>query len=103
MDEEIQRLGGNIQLSGFRGIDSSSMTVLKKIIGNYAKRISELCKKMETLHVTLKPVHQREKSEIYEVYAKVVDNGKVFASSSSDRNLFVAVDDALKKIVSEMD
>ena len=103
MDNETARLGGNIQLTGFRDIDSPSMTVLKKIIGNYARRIAELTKKLETLHITLKPVHEREKSEKYEVHAKIIDDGKVYASEITDRNLFVAVDSVLKKIVNEMD
>ena len=103
MDDESVQLGGNIQLTGFRVIDSSSMIVIKKIVGNYTKRISDLAKRLETLHVTLKPIHQREKSEIYEVYAKAIDDGKVYASETTNRNLFVAVDDALKKIVNEMD
>ena len=96
-------LGGNIQLSGFRDIDGSSMVVLKKIIGNHTRRISELTKRMESLHITLKSVHEREKSEKYEVHAKVVDDGKVRASEATDRNLFVAVDDVLKKLVNELD
>ena len=103
MDDESVKLGGNIQLTGFREIDGSSMIVLKKIIGNHARRISEMSKKMENLHVTLKQIHQREKSEKYEVHAKLLDNGKVYASESVDRNLFVAVDDVLKKLVSELD
>ena len=103
MDEESVNLGGNIQLTGFRDIDSSSMIVLKKIIGNYAKRIAELTKKLETLHITLKPVHQREKSEKYEVHAMIVDDGKVYASEITERNLFVAIDSVLKKIVNELD
>ena len=102
MSDDIA-LGGNIQLTGFRDIDSSSMIVLKKIIGNHARRISELTKKMEILHITLKPVHQREKSEKYEVHAMIVDDGKVFASEITERNLFVAVDTVLKKIVNELD
>ena len=102
MDDDV-RLGGNIQLTGFREIDSSSMIVIKKIVGNYAKRIAELTKKLQTLHITLKPVHEREKSEKYEIHAKVVDDGKVYASETTNRNLFVAVDDVLKKIVSELD
>ena len=93
----------NIELTGFRDLDDSSMAVLQKIIGNHAKRISELTKKMSTLHITLKPVHEREKSEKYEVHAKVVDGGKVYASEVTDRNLFAAVDSVLKKIVNELD
>jgi len=103
MNDESRKLGGNIELSGFRDIDESSMIVLKKIIGSHAKRISELAKKMDTLHITLKPVHEREKSEKYEVHAKVVDGGKVYASETTDRNLFVAVDVVLKKVANELD
>jgi|SRR3989344_192605 len=102
MTDDMQ-LGGNIQLSGFREIDGSSMIVLKKIIGNHARRITELAKKMETLHVTLKPIHEREKSEKYEVHGRVLDDGKMYTSEVVDRNLFVAVDSVLKKIVNEMD
>lgn len=93
----------NIQLAGFRDVDSSSMIVVRKIVNNYARRISELTEKLEVLKVTLKPVHEREKSEKYELHAKLVDNGKVYASEMTDRNLFVAVDTVLSKLVSEMD
>ena len=103
MEDESIKLGGNIHLTGFRAIDGSSMVVLKKIIGNYAKRISELTKKLEVLHITLKSVHEREKSEKYEVHAKIIDDGKVYASEVTDRNLFVAIDIVLKKIVNELD
>ena len=101
MDNESFKLGGSIELSGFRDIDSSSMIVLKKIIGNHARRIAELTKKLEVLHITLKPIHEREKSEKYEVHVKLIDNGKVFASEAIGRNLFVVIDAALKKIVNE--
>ena len=102
MDESNIK-GGNIELSGFRDIDISSMAVVNKLVGNHAKRIAELTKKLVKLHLTLKPVHEREKSEKYEVHAKVVDDGKVYASEVTDRNLFVAVDSVLKKIVNELD
>lgn len=103
LDYQGIKLGGNIELTGFRIIDSSSMIVLKKIIGNYAKRIGELTKKLENIHITLKPIHEREKSEKYEVHAKVIDNGKVYVSETIDRNLFIAVDNVLKKLVNELD
>lgn len=102
MDKSI-KLGGDIQLTGFRDLDSSSMDVLKKIIASHAKRIGELAKRLEILHITLKPVHEREKSEKYEVHAKIIDDGKVYASEITDRNLFAAIDNVLKKIVNEMD
>ena len=102
MDDEQIKLGGNIQLTGFKIIDGSSMIVLKKIVGNYAKRISEITKKFEMLHITLKPIHEREKSQKYEIHAKVIDDGKVYASETTERNLFVAIDSTLKKIVNEL-
>ena len=100
--DDIMQLGGNIDLSGFREIDSVFMIVLKKIVGNYAKRMSELSKNFEKLSLTMKPVHQTEKSELYEIHAKLMDNGKLFVSEVTERNLFVAVDNALKKVINEI-
>ena len=100
--DDIVELGGNIQLAGFRDIDGASMVVLKKIIGNYVRKMSDIAKKFESLHVTMKPVHETEKSEKYEIHAKLLDNGKPFVSEVVERNLFVAVDNALKKIVNEL-
>lgn len=96
------QLGGNIALSGFKDIDSASMVVLKKIVGNYARKMSEHSGKFESLHITMKPVHATEKSEKYEIHAKLIDNGKPFVSEVVERNLFVAVDNALKKIMKEL-
>ena len=103
MVEETIKPTGNVQLAGFSDIDSSTMSILNKNIGNHAKRIAELTKKMELLHITLKPVHEREKGGKYEVHAKVIDDGKVYASKTTERNLFVAVDSVLKKIENELD
>jgi len=100
--DDIMQLGGSIELSGFRGIDGSSMVVLKKIVGNYAKRMSEIAEKFEKLSLIMKPVHETEKSELYEIHAKLLNNGKLVVSEVTERNLFVAVDNALKKIISEL-
>ncbi|MBI2541230.1 HPF/RaiA family ribosome-associated protein [Candidatus Woesearchaeota archaeon] len=93
----------NVQLAGFRDVDSSSMDVLRKVISTHSKRLSELAKKIDAIHITLKPIHEREKSEKYEVHAKIIDNGKAYVSKATDRSLFTAVDDALKKLVNELD
>ena len=39
--EEILQLGGNIELAGFKELDRDSMVVLKKIVGNYAKKFAK--------------------------------------------------------------
>ena len=102
MEEETLALGGNISLTGFREIDRAQMVVLKKIVGTYGKKYSEICNKFESLHVTMKPVHETEKSKIFEIHAKCMDNGKPITSTSTDRNLFVAISDALRKLESEI-
>lgn len=99
MDEIEQK----ISLSGFKDIDSVTFPMVNKIVRTHAARINELAKNMENIHITLKPVHQREKSEKYEVHAKVIDDGKVYVSKVTERNLLAALDKALNKVIHEMD
>ena len=96
--EETLELGGNIELSGFQSLDRDSMIILKKIVGNYAKKFSETCKKFEKLSLKMKLVHAKEKSEKYELRGMVVDGGKQYNTEITDRNLFFAVDKVFKKI-----
>jgi|TARA_B100001964_G_scaffold228599_1_gene279931 ribosome-associated translation inhibitor RaiA len=96
------QLGGNIELSGFKDLDGSSMVVLKKIIGNYGRRMSDISDKFESLKITMKPVHETEKSEKYEIHAQLMNDGKPFVSEVVERNLFIAIDSALKKIESQL-
>ncbi len=95
--------GFNLALAGFRNIDSSSMEIVRNNIDKHMKRIAELTKKIENLHITLKTVHEREKSEKYDIRVKLNDNGKIYAAHSNDRNLFVAIDMALEKLIHELD
>ncbi len=92
------QLGGNIELSGFSSLEGGAMIVLKKIVGNYARKMSDHSKNFEKLVVTMKTVHDNQ----FELRAKLVDNGKPVNSSVTERNVFVAVDSALKKIMSEI-
>ena len=96
-------LGGNIQLTGFSELDGGQMIVLKKIVGNYARKFSDKSSSFQALSLTMKKVHERETSQMYEVNAKLMDNGQPIVSEITDRNLFVAVDTVLKKIESSMD
>jgi len=101
MDETLQ-LGGNIELTGFSEMEKGVMIILKKIVGNYARRMSDRADNFEKLSLHVKKVHAKEKGEIYELHAKMLDNGKPFTSTVEDRNLFVAIDNSLKKIVNQM-
>ena len=100
---ENNKLKANIELNGFREIDSSSMEMVRKNVDNHVRRLLELCKNMENLHVTLKKLHQREKSEIYNIHARLRDGGKIYVSHSEDRNLLIALDKALEKLANELD
>ena len=91
-----------IELSGFKDIDSSSRDIVKTNVERHAKKISTVAKNFQNLHITLKTLHQREKSEIYDIHARLKDNGKFFVSHVSDRNLFAAVDLALEKLLHEL-
>ena len=102
-NQDFLQLGGNIRLTGFSVLDGAQMVVVKKIVGNYAKRLSEICDKFESLSLTMKPVHETEASRIYEMHAKCVDNGKPIASQADDRNLFVALDSSLKKVINSIE
>ena len=93
-------LGGNIQLTGFSDLDGGKMIVLKKIVGNYAKKLCERCTKFEGLSITMKPVHETDSGKIYELHAKLMNDGNPIIGEISDKNLFVAIDKALKKVES---
>ncbi len=101
IDDKIN-LGGSIELSGFRELDGGAMIILKKIVGNWARRFSDKTEGFEKLSMTVKTAHKTEKGEIYELHCKVINKGNVTGSSSENRNLFMAVDDALKKAMNEM-
>ncbi|MBW2996160.1 hypothetical protein KY332_02535 [Candidatus Woesearchaeota archaeon] len=98
MEEEVLQLGGNIELSGFSSLEGGAMIVLKKIIGNYARKMSDKVNNFEKLSITMKTVHGNQ----FETHAKLMDNGKPVNSSVTERNVFVAVDTALKKIMNEI-
>jgi len=74
------------------------MIVLKKIVGNYARKFSERLSNFEQLSITMKTVHDTEKNRQFEINGKVMENGKPITAEIVDRNLFVAVDGVLKKI-----
>ncbi len=103
MTSDSMELGGNIELSGFKDMDGATMIVLKKIVGTYAKKFSEMCKNFQKLAVISKAVHEREKSEKYEIHVRVIDNGTPYNANVTDFNLFFALDSGLKKVEHEIE
>lgn len=100
--DDLIKLGGSIELTGFKEFDGATMIVLKKIIGNYARKLSDFSKDFKSLHVHVKTIHEREKSEKYEIKAQCKAD-KVYPAEATERNLFFAVDKVLKKILASME
>ncbi|MBU0615168.1 MAG: hypothetical protein KJ601_03685 [Nanoarchaeota archaeon] len=95
---DILDLGGNIELSGFSGLQPAELDVVKKIVGNHAKRISDVCTNFEKLSIYMKTVHSTEASKKFEIHAKLLDNGKHSTTEVVDRSIFAGIDSALTKI-----
>jgi len=93
-------LGGNIELVGFKGIDGGSMVILKKMIGNHVRKMSDTAENFEKITVTMKKVGSGNNK--FEIQAKMIDNGKPYASEITDFNLFFTVDKALRQIQNQI-
>jgi hypothetical protein len=96
--EDDMELGGKISLSGFKEVKPAELIVAKKLIGGYARKFSDSLSNYESLHIYLKAVHKTPGSEKYEIHGKLLFNGQLKVSEIVDRNLFVAIDNVLKKL-----
>ncbi len=102
-EDDTLELGGHIELSGFKDLIPGSMTIIKKIVGTYAKKYGDLVDNFEKLQLHCKPIHKTtEEAKYFHLDAKVIYAGKVVTSKTEDRNIFTAIDDALKKIEAEL-
>ena len=102
MGDTTIELGGNITLAGFKDLDHAELIVVKKMIGSYARKMSESVEGFENLNLTLKDVHKTPKSQKFEIHSKLSAKGKPVTSEVIDRNLFVAIDSSLKKILASI-
>ena len=85
----------NIRLIGF-SLEPVDMIVVKKIVGNYAKKISKNVTYQE-LKINLKQT-QKNKSFLHEINVKVRAGGNVLVASSTNNNLYAALSEALDKV-----
>lgn len=93
----VIELGGNIRLSGFKELEPAMLIVVKKMVGNYTKKISERVKDFQDININLKKVHEKN----HEIQIKL-NADKIYNSEVADYNLFFALDKALGKIMSEV-
>lgn len=93
-------LGGNITLTGFQDRDYAELIVVKKIVGRYARQISDQHAAFEQLAVTLERTPQTD--DAFEMRASTVIKGNRVEAGSSEANLFIALDAALKELVGRL-
>lgn len=94
-----QELGGNILLSGFN-LDGEEMVVVRKMVGNYARKIRHVSN-YDELKLTMK-VHKKDKNEHFELHALVSFGGKEIIAKGEGLNPFTLIDNVMKKILQEV-
>ncbi|HJX05167.1 MAG TPA: hypothetical protein VJ461_00480 [Candidatus Nanoarchaeia archaeon] len=93
-------LGGHITLVGFREVDRAELVVVKKIVGSYTRKLSDTVPGFERIALTLKPIHKTDEGHPkFELHAKAIVSGKPVTAEVVERNLFVGLDDVLKKVL----
>ncbi len=93
------QLGERIQLSNFEELQPGELTILKKMIGNHANKFNEFKK----LHLTLKEVHKKEKSQKYQVNALLEIDNKMYESESTHYNLFFTINEVLDRLKKQVE
>lgn len=88
-------LGGNIFLENFEEVESGKMIVVKKVVGNYTKNISEKSKDFKKITISLK------KESNFEIEVKVETDKEIISIAKED-NLFFALDRALSEVLSKV-
>jgi len=101
--EEMINLGEHIELTGARELDRGEVVVLKKMIGNYIKKISEQKEGFEKFKVTIKKVHETERNRKFQVHGKMIVNGHIYSAEITDFNLFFALNSIFSKIEKEIE
>lgn len=92
MVEDVIELGGNITLIGFKELGPAKLMVIKKMVGNYARKIQEK-NEFNNLSLTLK---DKTKNEL-EATLKINDKSNI--SREETANLFFSIDKVLSKFL----
>ena len=84
------KLGGNIVLDGCDGLEPATLIVLKKMVGNYARKISEKAT-FEELRIILS-----NNDNMYKLEALLKTKEGETSKAGEDNNLFFALNNALR-------
>lgn len=89
-------LGGNIALVGFESRDFAELIVVKKVVGQYARRMSDAAP-LSRLEVELV-----SEPGALEVSCRARVGERTVDARSAGTNLFVVLDDALKLLSGQL-
>lgn len=95
-------LGGNITLVGFKELGYAELVVVKKVVGNYARKISDRFP-IDELKIHVKPIHQTtDEVTKFELKTELLTEGKHYHSDLVEHNIFIGLDKSMKKISSQL-
>lgn len=90
--ENVLKLGDFIELVGFDNVDGGSMIIIKKMIGNSIKELSERVRDFERFSVHL------VQSGGFAMHGVMTVGGREIEAESKGSNLFIVMDGLLKSI-----
>ena len=90
-------LGNSIELIDFKDIGRDRFVVIKKVVGNFVKKLQDRNSGFEKLSLHLKNIHGSE----HEIIGKMISSGKTYHSEVINYNLFYALNEILKKLEAE--
>jgi len=91
-------LTDKLELSGFKNVDAASMIMVRRVVDGSLKKFNDNVDGFEKLKFTLKEVHGTEMSVKYQIIANIVIRNTVESVETIDRNIFFAIDSAVKKL-----
>ena len=93
-------LGGNIALVGFEALDSAELVIVKKMVGNYVRKMSNYGDYQE-MKIQLQQ-HPHGKSFKHELSAFAIFKEGRFNSNANEWNLYNALSQVCEKILEEL-
>jgi len=86
-------LGGNIELINFEDVEPGKLVVIKKIVGNFTKQVSDSQQGFEKITVELVD------KENNTIKGTLTIEGKTSIEEAADDNLFFALNSMLNKLL----
>ncbi len=95
------KLKGNIALVGFDSLEPSEMIIVKKIVGNYVKRMGNVAN-YEEMKLVLQQ-HKHGKGFKHEINALAFFDEGRFNAHVTEWNLYKALSEVCEKILNEIE